>query len=144
MKEKGPFAGQVSGGSMLARLVPLLCTMTPPLLVACAAPHIFFAALEFSGAFRLILFGKRPPHLTDTPAADTLISTVACDTPLCTIPAVNAGILPVLMAWKGRYIMGKKSFVIGGKPVLGLILCVAFTVLSVDWGGRLGLIARFA
>mmetsp|Transcript_42704 Transcript_42704/g.76561 ORF Transcript_42704/g.76561 Transcript_42704/m.76561 type:complete len:111 (+) Transcript_42704:2281-2613(+) len=110
MKEKGPFAGQVSGGSMLARLVPLLCTMTPPLLVACAAPHIFFAALEFSGAFRLILFG----------------------------------ILPVLMAWKGRYILGKKSFVIGGKPVLGLILCVAFTVLSVDWGGRLGLIARFA
>jgi len=110
MKGDGPFTGQISGGSFLARLLPLLCTMVPPLIVATAAPHIFFFALECSGAFRLILFG----------------------------------ILPVLMTWKGRYVQGKTSFVKGGKPMLTLVMLVAVTVLSVDWGGRLGLIGRFA
>lgn len=60
MKGDGPFTGQISGGSFLARLLPLLCTMVPPLIVATAAPHIFFFALECSGAFRLILFGASP------------------------------------------------------------------------------------
>jgi len=48
------------------------------------------------------------------------------------------------MTWKGRYVQGKTSFVKGGKPMLTLVMLVAVTVLSVDWGGRLGLIGRFA
>ena len=44
------------------------------------------------------------------------------------------GILPALMAWRGRYIqnLGKTPLVPGGKPVLILILLFAFTVIGVQ------------
>jgi len=110
MREGGPFAGQVSAGSLLDSLVPLLVGLLPPLIVAIAAPYIFYPALEFSGTFRLILFG----------------------------------VLPVMMVWKGRYIDKQKPFVWGGKACLSLVMCIAVTVLSVEWGGRLGLLPRLA
>mmetsp|Transcript_1393 Transcript_1393/g.4018 ORF Transcript_1393/g.4018 Transcript_1393/m.4018 type:complete len:846 (-) Transcript_1393:186-2723(-) len=110
MKEGGPFAGQVRPGSILETLIPLIVTLTPPLVVACAAPQIFYPALEFSGTFRLVLFA----------------------------------IIPVLMAWKGRYTDKLKPFVVGGKPMLAMVLLIAVTVLSVEWGGRLGLLTPLA
>jgi hypothetical protein len=57
MRKEGPFSGQVSAGTVLETLVPLLVALVPPLIVACAAPNIFYSALEFSGTFRLVLFG---------------------------------------------------------------------------------------
>lgn len=64
MRKAGAFSGQVAAGSKLETLVPLVTAILPPLVVACAAPHIFYSALEFSGTFRLVLFGalrRQPP-----------------------------------------------------------------------------------
>jgi hypothetical protein len=47
------------------------------------------------------------------------------------------------MVWRGRYVDKQRPFVFGGKPILSLILAIAMTVLSVEWGGRLGLLPRF-
>ena len=64
MRKTGPFSGQVSAGTKLETAIPLLAALIPPLVVACAAPTIFYAALEFSGTFRLVLFGG---HLAQPP-----------------------------------------------------------------------------
>ena len=48
-----------------------------------------------------------------------------------------------MMVWKGRYVDNQKPFVVGGKALLSAIILIAMTVLSVEWGGRLGLLPRF-
>lgn len=43
-----------------ATAVPLALTLGPPLGIASLAPGIFYPALEFSGTFRMVLFGLLP------------------------------------------------------------------------------------
>eukprot|EP00899_Mesostigma_viride_P013168 jgi/Mesvir1/21852/Mv04233-RA.1 len=42
------------------RLVPLVATFLPPLLVGVTCPGVFVSALEFSGTFRMVMFGILP------------------------------------------------------------------------------------
>uniref|UniRef100_A0A7S0N4E9 Thiamine phosphate synthase/TenI domain-containing protein n=1 Tax=Pyramimonas obovata TaxID=1411642 RepID=A0A7S0N4E9_9CHLO len=44
----------------IKRLVALLTVLLPPYFIAVTCPQIFFVALEFSGVFRIILFGILP------------------------------------------------------------------------------------
>jgi hypothetical protein len=44
----------------IKRSLALLLTLLPPYVVAVACPHLFYPILEFSGNFRLVLFGILP------------------------------------------------------------------------------------
>ena len=44
--------------------------------------------------------------------------------------------MPILMAWKGRYIMGKTGYRVlprGGKVMLGFFAVVSVALLAVSW-----------
>ena len=68
-EREGDAVGQVRA-PWIKRLVALLCVLLPPYVIAVTCPQIFFVALEFSGAFRLILFGILPAVMVRTRATD--------------------------------------------------------------------------
>ena len=43
-----------------SQIVPLFVTLIPPLVISLVCPGVFYKALEFSGTFRLVLFGIMP------------------------------------------------------------------------------------
>jgi len=47
--------------------------------------------------------------------------------------AILFGIFPTLMAWKGRYILGKPTLLPGGKPLLVLIMMFALWVVTLQF-----------
>lgn len=63
MRSGGPLSGVMKRNKknpIVNQGLPLLTAIVPPTIVAQLAPGIFYAALEFSGTFRLILFGLIP------------------------------------------------------------------------------------
>lgn len=108
------------------RLVATMAALTGPLIVASTCPTIFLPALEFSGSFRLILFGILPALMVWSGRYNGILGRGRKS---CNVRGKDFR--------ENSPDLTNKPWLPGGKPLLLLIGSIAVMVLGIEWHGKI-------
>lgn len=106
------------------RLVAVCSALGAPVVVASLCPTIFLPALEFSGSFRLVLFGLLPAMMVWSGRYNGLLGR-----------GRKAGKSADATSLRN------KPWLPGGKPLLVGVAGAALTVLAIEWRSKLAMLA---